>query len=93
MSKRRTRLEIVLGILSAVMDGVDKPTRIMFAAQMSWRPTQRVLSSLVEQCLIEVRMNTDTRRSMKRYTLTDKGANVLDYLEKAKEIMTIVDIY
>ena len=93
MSKRRTRLEIVLSILLAVMDGVDKPTRIMYAANMSWRPTQRILSRLVEQGLLEVRMNTESRQSKKRYVITEKGANVLDYFDRAREILPLVELY
>ena len=93
MSKRRSRLEISLDILSAVMEGVDKPTRIMYAANLSWRPTMRIISSLVEQGLLEVRMNTETRKSMKRYVITDKGVNVLDYFDKAREIMPIEGLY
>ncbi len=93
MSPRRSQLEIRLNILSAVKDGVDKPTRIMYAANMSWKPVQRVLSHLVEQGLLEVRINTESRQSKKRYTLTDKGANVLDYFEKAKEILPLEGLY
>ena len=93
MSKRRTRLEIVLSILLAVMDGVDKPTRIMYAANMSYRPTQRILSLLVEQGLLEVRMNTESRQSKKRYVITEKGADMLDYFEKAKDILPLEVIY
>ncbi len=93
MSKRRSKLEIILDILSAVMDGVDKPTRIMFSAKMSWRPTQRILSRLVEQGLLEVRMNTESRQSKKRYVITEKGANVLDYFDRAREILPLVELY
>jgi predicted transcriptional regulator len=93
MSPRRSQLEIRLNILSAVKDGVDKPTRIMYAANMSWKPVQRILSHLVEQGLLEVRMNTESRQSKKRYVLTDKGANVLDYFEKAKEILPLEEVY
>jgi predicted transcriptional regulator len=93
MSPRRSQLEIRLNILSAVKDGVDKPTRIMYAANMSWKPVQRILSHLVEQGLLEVRMNTESRQSKKRYVLTDKGANVLDYFEKAKEILPLEGLY
>jgi predicted transcriptional regulator len=93
MSPRRSQLEIRLNILSAVKDGVDKPTRIMYAANMSWKPVQRILSHLVEQGLLEVRMNTESRQSKRRYALTDKGANVLDYFEKAKEILPLEEIY
>jgi predicted transcriptional regulator len=93
MSPRRSQLEIRLNILSAVKDGVDKPTRIMYAANMSWKPVQKILSHLVEQGLLEVRMNTESRQSKKRYALTDKGANVIDYFEKAKEILPLEGVY
>jgi predicted transcriptional regulator len=93
MSPRRSQLEIRLNILSAVKDGVDKPTRIMYAANMSWKPVQKILSHLVEQGLLEVRMNTESRQSKRRYALTDKGANVLDYFEKAKEILPLEGVY
>jgi len=93
MSPRRSQLEIRLNILSAVRDGVDKPTRIMYAANMSWKPVQRILSHLVEQGLLEVRMNTESRQSKRLYVLTDKGANVLDYFEKAKEILSLEEVY
>jgi len=93
MSPRRSQLEIRLNILSAVKDGVDKPTRIMYAANMSWKPVQRILSHLVEQGLLEVRINTESRQSKKRYALTDKGANVIDYFEKAKEILPLEGLY
>jgi len=91
--KRRSRLEIALDILSAVMDGVDKPTSIMYAAKLSWRPTQRILSSLVEKGFLEVRMNTESRQSRKRYVITEKGANVLDYFEGAREILPLEELY
>ncbi len=93
MSPRRSQLEIRLNILSAVRDGVDKPTRIMYAANMSWKPVQRILSHLVEQGLLEVRMNTESRQSKRLYVLTDKGANVIDYFEKAKEILSLEEVY
>ena len=93
MARRRSRLEIALDILLAIRDGVDKPTRIMFAAKLSWRPTQRILSSLVDQGLVEVRMNTETRKSKKRYVITEKGINLLDYFEGAREILPLEELY
>jgi len=93
MSKRRSRLEIILIILSAVRDGVDKPTRIMYAANMSWAPVQRMLSHLVEQGLILEVLNTESRYSKKRYLITEKGTNVLNYFENAKEIMPLEELY
>ena len=93
MSKRRSRLEIILTILSAIMDGVDKPTRIMYAANMSWKPVQRMLSHLVEQGLLLEVLNTGSKQSKRRYQITEKGESILDYFEKAKDIMPLEDIY
>jgi len=93
MSIRRSRLEIILTILSNIMNGLDKPTRIMYATNMSWVPTQKMLSSLVEQGLIEVRMNTESRQSKRRYVITEKGVNVLDYFENVKDILSLEGIY
>ena len=93
MSRRRSRLEIILSILSAVRDGVDKPTRIMYKVGMSWRPTQRLLSSLVEQGLLELIINKESRQSKKRYVITEKGAKMLDYFYDASEILSIEKLF
>ena len=85
MSRRRSRLEIILNILSAVKEGTEKPTRIMYAINLSWNPTKKMLSNLVEQGLIEIR--TASGISKKRYFMTEKGVNVLAYFEKADEIL------
>ena len=90
MSSRRSRLEIVLSILSVIRAGNDKPTRIMYAANMSWRPSQRMLSNMIEQGLVEVR--TTSGISKKQYLITEKGVDVLDYFEKADEILP-KDVY
>ena len=83
MSGRRSRLEILLSILSVVRGGKNKPTNIVYAANLSWKRTQGMLSDLVEQGLLEVRIAPRARR----YMITDKGVDVLDYFERAKEIL------
>jgi predicted transcriptional regulator len=93
MSPRRSKLEIRLKILAAVSDGVDKPTRIMYAANLSWKPTQRILSELVEQGLIDEVKNPESAKSRRRYLITDKGVSVLDYFERAKKILPIEEVY
>jgi len=93
MSKRRSKLEIVLIVLSGIADGLDKPTHIMYAANMSWKSTQKILSQLVEQGLLEVEYNQDKGRSNRRYGITEKGINIIDYFEKAREIMPVEKLY
>jgi predicted transcriptional regulator len=75
------------------MDGVDKPTRIMYAANMSWRPTQRMLSHLVEQGLILEVLNTKGKQSRRRYHITEKGEKVLDYFDRSNELLSLVDLF
>ena len=89
MSERRSKLEIMLKVLEAVREGVDKPTRIMYAVNMSWNPTQEVLARLVEDGLIRVTEESGGRRSKKRYEITEKGANVIRYFQGVKALINI----
>jgi predicted transcriptional regulator len=92
MSLRRSKLDIVLSVLSAVRDGVDKPTRIMYAANLSWRPTQKILESLVQQGLLTEADNPESKRSKKRYDITEKGANVLRYFDGASALIDLEEV-
>jgi predicted transcriptional regulator len=82
-----------LKILAAVKQGVDKPTRIMYAANMSWKPVQLMLSHLVEQGLLLEVLDTGNKQSKRRYQITEKGEKILDYFEKAKDILPLEDVY
>jgi len=86
---RRSRLDIVLNVLSTVKGGVDKPTRIMYAANLSWRPIQKILASMVEQGLLEEVTETGSKRSKRRYEITEKGADVLRYFDNAKNLIDL----
>ncbi len=92
MSPKRSSLEIRLKILAALRDEVDKPTRIMYAANMSWKPTQRILSQLVEHGLVVEVINPERTNSRRRYKITEKGIAVLDYFDKAKKILPIEEV-
>jgi predicted transcriptional regulator len=92
MSPRRSKLEIRLKILDVVRGGVDKPTRIMYASNLSWKPTQRILKQLIEQGLIREVRNDDYVKSRRRYEITEKGIAVLEYFDKAKELLPIDEI-
>jgi len=89
MERRRTRLEIMLNVLNAVHDGVDKPTRIMYAANMSWNPTKKILEKLVGEGFLEVNEEPSGKRSKKRYGITEKGIKVLRYFYGAQELISL----
>ena len=91
MTGRRSRLEIVLKILSTVESGTDKPTRIMYNTGLSWKPTMILLSSLVEKGYLRKREVPAASRSRRRYEVTDKGIRVLRYFEEAGELIGIIE--
>ena len=93
MSQRRSKLEIRLKILDAVRNGVEKPTRIMYAANLSWKPTQRILSHLTEQGLVAEVSDTESVKSRRKYRITEKGIAVLDYFDEAKKLLPIEEVY
>ncbi|NQT09159.1 hypothetical protein HQ586_08790 [Candidatus Bathyarchaeota archaeon] len=88
-NKRRSKLEIMLTVLSAVRDGEHKPTKIMYAANMSWNLTQRVFADLVDQGLLDMREVPRGNRSIRRYEITEKGLNVLAYFTEANALLNI----
>ena len=88
MTNRRSKLEIYIDILEEVRNGVIIPTRIMYGANLSWKPLQQILKSLVTQELIvEYVTEEGDKRTKKAYKLTEKGLNVLRYFNKAKELV------
>jgi predicted transcriptional regulator len=89
MSARRSKLEIMLNVLGAIEKGIDKPTRIMYSANMSWNPTQKVLDKLIKEGHILVTEEYSTQRAKKRYVITEKGRNVLKYFKGAEELINI----
>jgi predicted transcriptional regulator len=64
----------------------------MYAANLSWRPTHRILRSLVQQDLLMEIDNTESQRSKKRYVITEKGSNVVNYFERAKGLLQVEEI-
>ncbi|MCW3978720.1 MAG: hypothetical protein NWF12_03130 [Candidatus Bathyarchaeota archaeon] len=87
--RRRSKLDIMLTVLRAVAGGEHKPTKIMYAANMSWNLTQRVFEDLVRQDLLEVREVPGSKRSTRRYLISEKGRSVLEYFDGAKALLEI----
>jgi predicted transcriptional regulator len=88
MTNRRSKLEIYIDILEEINQGVVIPTRIMYGANLSWKPLQQILKSLTSQELIvEYTMDDGDKRTKKAYKLTEKGINVLRYFNKAKDLV------
>ena len=78
---RRSRLEIYFDLLKAVERGVDKPTKIMYKANLSWKTLNEILSVLVSKGFIQ----EDRVKNSKRYRITEKGHNALTYHRNSLE--------
>ncbi len=91
---RRSRLEIYLDVLWAIKRGTRKPTRIMYEANLSWRPLQRILKSMKSQGLIEEIDFTGNRdkRTNTIFEITQKGENIITYFNRGKEYLKIEEI-
>ncbi|RLI05968.1 transcriptional regulator [Candidatus Bathyarchaeota archaeon] len=91
MTRRRSKLEIYLDVLRVIKEGVHKPTRIMYGANLSWKPLQQVLQSLLDQGLIiEIDVSDGgDRRTTKHYEITQKGENVLRYFDRARRLIEL----
>ena len=83
---------MMLSVLSTVKKGVDKPTRIMYGTNLSWRTLQEVLSSLVKHGLLRETEAPGNKRSRRRYEVTEKGVNVLTYFDGASELLDIKEV-
>jgi predicted transcriptional regulator len=90
MSSRRSRFEIYIDVLSEIKNGSNKPTQVMYGANLSWRPLQEILRSLLNQGLIsEIGEDIRDKRTKVQFQLTPKGENVVRYYAKAKSLVEI----
>lgn len=90
MSKRRSRFEIYVDILTEVMNGSNKPTKIMYGANLSYKPLKKILKSMLTQGLLdEVDGTSKDKRTKVTYTVTQKGMNVVRYYSKAKNLIEV----
>ena len=85
VSSKRSRIEIYLDILQAIKKGVDKPTRIMYRTNLSWKPLTQFLDTMMEQKLITY----EELGSHITYKITEKGTNVLNYFHEAMQLIEI----
>ncbi|MEM1556843.1 MAG: winged helix-turn-helix domain-containing protein [Candidatus Bathyarchaeia archaeon] len=75
--KKRSKLEIYIDVLRIIKSGVNKPTRIMYAANLSWRTLKKVISDLEKRGLIECENIGDRTQIF----ITERGKRVLKNLE------------
>ena len=85
MGKRRTRIDIIGDILSALRqrDGRLKPTQLLYKANLSYQLLVEYLSELKEKGLVE-EVVVGKKRERKEIVLTEKGFSFLHQYEQMK---------
>ena len=78
---RRSRLDIYFDILQVLDIGINKPTRIMSKANLSWI----ILQEMFETLILGGFIREENEMGPQRYYLTDKGKNALSYHRKSIE--------
>jgi predicted transcriptional regulator len=81
---RRSKLELRMDILRAIMDGAEGPTQIMYMANLSWILLCDHLVALNEQGFVAEK----SLGNRKKYALTDRGTEIVGaYLNLIREIV------
>ncbi len=80
---RRSELEIKMDVLKVVASGIDRPTQVMYKANLSWIALQSNLKSLVTGGFLR----EEDLGSRKRYELTQRGFEVLGTFQKVVDAM------
>ena len=90
MSARRSKFQLSVEVLGQIKRGEKKPTRIMYSANLSWKSLKEILESLVSQGLVnEIVVSRSSKRAKKRYDITAKGENVLQYYNMVSDLIEI----
>ena len=75
---RRSRMEIYIDILKAVAEGRQKPTHVMYRANLTWTRLGEYLDFLVNRKLLtQEEINGSTT-----FSLTNTGKEVLGYYKR-----------
>jgi len=66
----------------------------MYGANLSWKPLQRILNSMINQDLIrevDASLSRDKRTNI-YYEITQKGENVVKYFNRAKDLLELEEV-
>jgi len=86
---RRSRLEIYFEVLEVIGRGIDKPTQVMYKTNLSWITLQEIFEVLRSGGFIR----EEEMKSAKRYHVTEKGKNALNYYLRSLEGLVKVESF
>lgn len=83
---RRSRIETFFDVLCTIGSGIEKPTHIMYKANLSWTVMQLYTDSLIGKGLVLF----EESEGKKRYRLTEKGRQIMQQYLSIKEDLDII---
>jgi predicted transcriptional regulator len=88
---RRSSTDISLDMLSAIKNGVNRPTRIMYECNLSYQMCKSKLEELVVNDLVmEKEVKSRNRKSSHTvYKITEKGVENIETLEQLKNLLNL----
>ena len=72
-----------MDVLKVISKGVTKPTNIMYKSNLSWTTLMDILDFLTREGFIETEIDGKRRR----YKITSKGLNALNYYKRVEETL------
>ena len=86
MSTRRSGFQIAVDVLTVIGEGEKRPTRIMYASNLSWNSLKGTLNIRVGKGYVdEMFLN----KKKKRYSITSKGTDVLGYYNRLESLVQV----
>jgi predicted transcriptional regulator len=86
LSPRRSSFKIAIDVLNVIGEGEDRPTRIMYASNLSWNSLQRTLDILVNKGYVD---ENQISERVRKYSITAKGHEVLGYYDRLESLVEV----
>ena len=85
MSSRRSTFKIAVDVLKVICEGDQKPTRIMYACNLSWNSLKNTLELLVTKGYLD----EEFHQKKKLYSITNEGRDVLGYYSGLENLVQV----
>jgi len=86
MSPRRSSFQMAIDVLTVIAEGENRPTRIMYASNLSWTSLKSKLDLLLEKGYVDVEFVSNRN---KLYSITSKGIEVLRYYKRLESMVKV----
>ena len=86
MSPRRSKFQISIEVLEKIAQGENRPTRLMYACNLSWNSMKNVMGILEAKGYIRDQSGDGKR---KKLCITGKGTDIIDYYNGMENLIQI----